>query len=890
MNTELPKQFEHKEAEGRIYKFWEDKNVFKAVVDKSKPPFCVVIPPPNVTGILHMGHVLDNLAQDVMVRWHRMRGYATLWVPGTDHAGIATQNVVERQLRKEGKSRFDFGREEFVKLVWKWKEEHGSIIINQLKRLGCSCDWSRERFTMDEGLSRAVRKAFVTFYKRGLIYQGNRMINWCPRCGTALANDEVEHENQKSNLWHLRYPLVEGTDADGKDYIIVATTRPETMLGDTAVAVNPDDERYKNLIGKKIMLPLVNREIPIIADEFVDPAFGTGLVKVTPAHDPNDYQMGQTHNLETITVIDADGTMTPDTGKYAGMDRFEARKVIVADLDALGFLEKIEPYTHAVGTCYRCKTAIEPRISLQWFVKTATLAEKAKKVVVDGKLPITPDSEKHDYYNWLDNIQDWCISRQLWWGHRIPIFYCDDCGEVICEMEDPTKCPKCGGNHLHQDEDVLDTWFSSQLWPFSTLGWPDNTEELNFWYPNSWLMSGRDIIFFWDVKMIWSGLELMGDIPFKALALHGLARDEKGRKLSKSLGNSPDPLGLFDQYGTDAIRASIAQRFPLGRQDIRLDDRIFQEGRAFITKLWNAARLIMMQLDGKALKLEPSNTARTKIEDKWIISRLSAAIKAHDEMLNNSDFSHAFETLTNFLWNEFCDWYLELIKPRLKNNDMAALQTALRCLRTAFKLLHPYIPFVTEELYQQQNALGVSDPNDTSDCLALATWPKAEDFPVDIEAEKTLNMMFTLIKGVRELRHFLQLPPKQALDVKLTFSDEVSEKRFGISKEATQTIGIIDPLSYLAKSDEVPAHHVPCNFDGGIAYIKLPEELDLNALKEKVEKKLQELDRGLMIANKQLSNQDFVSGAPEAVVEETRRKASEYQAAIVKLEEFKARI
>ncbi len=887
VETTIATQFDHRQVEGRIYEMWEREQVFRAEVDPAKKPFCVVIPPPNVTGILHMGHVLDNVPQDIMTRWHRMRGFAALWVPGTDHAGIATQNVVERQLRKEGTSARDIGREAFVERVWQWREKHGNIIIQQLKRLGCSCDWSRERFTMDEQLSKAVITAFVTYYERGLIYKGKRMINWCPRCGTALANDEVEHESKRSSLWYLRYPLVEGADAQGNNYIVVATTRPETMLGDTAVAVNPQDERFRGLIGKNVMLPLQDRPIPIIGDAFVDPSFGTGLVKVTPAHDPNDYQMGQNHDLPMVAVIGNDGRMTEAAGKYAGMDRFEARTQIVKDLEELGLLEKIEPYMHAVGHCYRCSTVIEPLVSEQWFVRMKPLAEKAAQAVKDGRITIVPDSEKHDYFHWMENIQDWCISRQLWWGHRIPVYYCDDCGEIMVRMEAPSSC-RCGSSRIRQDEDVLDTWFSSQLWPFSTLGWPEETEALKFWYPNSWLMSGRDILFFWDARMIMAGLELLGSVPFRRLALHGLARDGQGRKLSKSLGNSPDPLNLFDEYGTDAIRASIVQRYPMGRQDIRLNERVYQEGRAFVTKLWNAFRLVLMQCEG-GMVFDSGKLKLERAEDSWIVSRLGQVIEAHDRLLAENDFAHSFEVLTSFFWNEYCDWYLELAKPRFRaGGDEAreALSVALHCQRTLLKLFQPYVPFVTEELWQTLRKLGVRDEASGDEgCLAKAAWPEPERFPGSSETEHSIEIMMSLVRSVREIRHNLQIPPKQELGVKLHFIRSEDRALFGKVREAAEFLGVVAPLGYHEGTD-VPAKHVPSRIKGGIAYIALPESLDVAGLLGRMEKKRAGLEKSLEGAEKQLANEAFVSSAPAEIVAETRGKREEYAAAIERLLEF----
>lgn len=888
----IPKQFDYSEAETRIYQMWEEQQVFQGKVDSSLTPFCVVIPPPNVTGILHMGHVLDNVPQDIMTRWHRMRGFAAVWIPGTDHAGIATQNVVKRQLDKEGISAADIGREAFVARVWEWREKHGDIIVNQLKRLGCSCDWSRERFTMDEQLSKAVITAFLHYYERGLIYKGTRMINWCPCCKTALADDEVEHQTRNSHLWHLRYPIVDENGQPTSEVVVVATTRPETMLGDTGVAVNPDDDRYKGLIGKQLLLPLQNRLIPVVADGFVDPAFGTGAVKVTPAHDPNDYQIGMTHGLAQEVVIGLDGCMTVAAGPhYSGLDRFEARKRVVEDLEALNFVEKIEPYTHSVGQCYRCSSVVEPTVSEQWFVKMKPLAEKAKQVVLDGKLKIVPDSEKHDYYSWMDNIQDWCISRQLWWGHRIPVYYCDDCKLVMAKAVAPSQCDRCSSKNITQDPDVLDTWFSSQLWPFSTLGWPDKTEELSFWYPNSWLMSGRDILPFWDARMITSGLELLGEIPFHTLVLHGLAMDEQGRKLSKSLGNSPDPLELFDKHGTDAIRAAIIQRYPMGRQDIRLNDTVYQEGRAFVTKVWNAFRLLMINLQDQSLIFDSHSLDLSALEDRWIVSRLNVAIREHDQLLAENDFSHALEAISRFFWNEYCDWYLEIIKPRMRSEGEqrnSALSIAFHCMQTLIKLLHPYVPFVTEEMWQLMRQGKIQDSVSSDQdrpCLALEPWPQFSEQLICGDCESAMQSMMSLVRGIRDVRHNLNLSPKQDLTVKVQFYDPGQADSFGRYQMLAGQLAVVSSFSKYDQS-QPPKQHAPFNFAGGIGYVELPADLDLASLKKRLEGKVKKLEQGLAGAEVRLNNSEFISSAPPAVVEESRAKAQEYSQSIGKLREF----
>jgi valyl-tRNA synthetase len=892
---EMPKQFLHQEAEKRISRLWDELKVSRGTVDRSKKPFCVVIPPPNVTGILHMGHVLDNVPQDVMTRWHRMRGFAAVWIPGTDHAGIATQNVVKRQLEKEGIKMRDIGREEFLKRVWEFKEKHGSIIIEQLKRLGCSCDWDRERFTMDEGLMKAVLTAFVQLFDKGLVYRGTRMVNWCTVCQTALADDEVEHSTHGSHLWHLRYPLADAAGKATDQVLVVATTRPETMLGDTAVAVHPDDSRYSAIVGKKVLLPIQNRLIPVIADPFVDPKFGTGVVKITPAHDPNDYQAALKHNLPLEVVIGDDGTMTEAAGKpYAGLERYQARKKVVSDLEALGAVEKIEKHSHAVGECYRCKSILEPKVSEQWFVKMRPLAEKAKQAVLDGRLQIIPESEKHDYFHWMDTIQDWCISRQLWWGHRIPIFYCNSCSHVMASIEAPSSCEKCQSSKLRQDEDVLDTWFSSQLWPFSTLGWPDKTEELEFWYPNNWLMSGRDILFFWDARMIMSGLELMGEVPFRTLALHGLVRDAQGRKLSKSLGNSPDPLGLFDQYGTDAVRVAIALHYPMGRQDTKLHPDIFTLGQSLVIKLWNATRLLLSNLGGEKVSVNAGALALTELEDRWIVSRLGEVIRVHDDYLNKSDLVHAVGAVKSFFWDDYCDWYLEIIKSRLwagGESKRKALEVALMCQQTIIKLLHPYMPFVTEELWQTLRAQGVADSGVGGDArsIALSSWPDSAMYRKDDAAETQIGMMASLVRGVRDVKQNLDISLKTGLAAKLSFTTTASKSHFEPVRAVTQTMGAITDFSEYAEKSP-PAGFVPFAFDGGVGYLQIPSDIDVKSITGKLSARIEKLQKSLAGIERNLSNQDFIKNAPPELVEETKGKARDLNESIAKLDEFRRSI
>lgn len=889
---EMPTQYQHQDVEKKISQFWDERKVSKGTVDRSKKPFCVVIPPPNVTGILHMGHMLDNIPQDVMTRWHRMRGFAAVWIPGTDHAGIATQNVVKKQLEKEGIKMRDLGRAEFVKRVWEFKHKHGSIIIDQLKRLGCSCDWDRERFTMDEGLVKAVLTAFVQLFNKGMIYRGTRMVNWCTVCQTALADDEVEHSTHSSHIWHLKYPLLDASGNATSECIIVATTRPETMLGDTAVAVHPEDARYTELVGKKVLLPLQNRAIPIIADSFVDPKFGTGAVKLTPAHDPNDYQAALRHNLPLEVVIGDDGTMTQAAGAaYAGLKRAEARKQVVADLEAAGALDKIEKHSHAVGECYRCKSVLEPKVSEQWFVKMRPLAEKAKQAVIDGRIQIIPESEKRDYFHWMDTIQDWCISRQLWWGHRIPVYYCDSCNHTTAAIEAPSKCEKCSSTALRQDEDVLDTWFSAQLWPFSTLGWPEKTPELEFWFPNSWLMSGRDILFFWDARMIMSALELLGDVPFKTLVLHGLVRDAQGRKLSKSLGNSPDPLKLFDQYGTDAVRLAIALNYPIGRQDTKLHEEIYKTGQAFVIKLWNATRLLLTNLEGGIAAVDPAKLVVPDLEDRWIISRLGEVIQQHDSYLHKNDIVHALSSVKSFFLDDYCDWYLEIIKSSLRAGGEAKktkLQIALTCQVAMLKLLHLYAPFVTEELWQILQREGVIAPaqDGNEESLVLSSWPDAAQYRYDDTAERQIGTMISIVRAVREVRQSLDISPKTPLAAKLVYVASDARANFEPVNGVTQLMGALSGVTEHAEST-APKGFVPFKFQGGVGYVEIPAEIDASVSIGKLTARIEKFNKILQGIERNLSNQDFVSNAPPEVVEENRGKAQELKESISKLDEFR---
>lgn len=885
----LPKFFDFKNEEDKIYKLWEENQVFKGVIDKTKEPFCVVIPPPNVTGILHMGHVLDNTAQDIMVRWHRMRGFAALWVPGTDHAGIATQNIVERELKKEGLTKYDLGREKFLEKVWEWKAEKGGKIINQLKRLGASCDWSRLRFTMDEGLTKAVRKAFVTYYKKGLIYRGEKMINWCPRCKTALANDEVEHQERKGNLWHLKYPIADSKGNPTDEYIVVATTRPETMLGDMAVAVNPKDERYFNLHGKKVLLPVKNRLIPIICDEFVDKEFGTGLVKVTPAHDPNDYEMGLKHGLEVEKVIGEDGKMTSCAGEFEGMTREEARDAVVKKMQELGLVEKIEDYKHSVGECYKCHTIIEPYVSLQWFLDMQDLAKEVKKIVEDEKIKVTPESEKNDFYTWLDNIRDWCISRQLWWGHRIPVFYCEDCGEIMCEEEDVTECTKCKSHNIKQDPDVLDTWFSSQLWPFSTLGWPEETADLKFWFPTSWLICGRDIIFFWGARMMTASHSLMHEVPFKKLVLHGLVRDSQGRKMSKSLGNYVDPIEIFDKYGVDAVRASVLPRYPLGRQDCKIGERNYEEGQSLITKLWNATKLVLMSLSEDKFVYNSKELKLKEAEDRWIVSRLREIIIEHDKYLAESNFARAFSTVNQFFFSDYCDWYLEIIKQRLRGSE----ETKKRVLEVVFfieknilKLFHPYIPFITESLWQNFKRLGVIDTAHAEKedmFITTSKWPEVSEFEKDSAAESIISIVQGAVGALRNFKQTLNLPLKMEFNLTLKVLDKNLEKYFLDFKDKISALINVSKINFL-KEDTLDASFIPLAFDGGICYVEKPSELDIEDVKAKLTSKIEKLNKQKLGLEAKLGNESFVKNAPEELVASEQKNLAELKESVEKLE------
>ena len=866
--SELPKTYDPKAVEDKLYKFWVDSGFFHAEVNPDKKPYTIVIPPPNVTGQLHMGHAFDETLQDILIRTKRMQGYEALWMPGTDHAGIATQIKVEENLRKEeGLTRYDLGREEFLKRVWAWKDKFGNRIISQLKKLGTSCDWDRERFTMDEGCSKAVREVFVNLYNKGLIYKGHRIINWCPHCATALSDAEVEYETQPGKLWHIRYPL-----ADGSGELVVATTRPETFMGDTGVAVNPNDERYKHLIGKTCILPIMNREIPIFGDEYVDMEFGTGCVKVTPCHDPNDFEMGQRHNLEQILVFNEDATVNANGGKYEGMDRYECRKAVVKDLEEGGWLVKIEDHEHNVGTCYRCGTTVEPMTSAQWFVKMAPLAKPAMDVVNEGKTKFVPDRFSKTYLRWMENVHDWCISRQLWWGHRIPAFYCDDCGEMTVSKTDVCTCPKCGSKNIRQEEDVLDTWFSSALWPFSTLGWPDKTKELDYFYPTSTLVTGYDIIFFWVARMIFSGVEHMGETPFKTVYIHGLVRDAQGRKMSKSLGNGIDPLEVIDQYGADALRFTLATGNSPGN-DMRFSDERVQASRNFCNKIWNASRFIQMNLTidkNKAVEL-PSDLA---IEDKWIISKFNTLVADVTRNIDQYELGLAAAKLNDFIWENFCDWYIEIAKTRLQTGDENVQKVLCYVLSGAMQLLHPFMPFITETIWQ---ALPHEGPS-----VMVSKWPEYDEklnFSVE---EAQMESLMDAVRAIRNRRAEMNVPPSKKAKVLI-----LTEKKDTFSAGA----GFFPKLAYASEIeliDAVPADAAKmASVVTGDAQLYMPmgDLIDFEAERARLGKEKKKVEDDIAFVMKKLNNPKFVDKAPENVVAAEREKADKLREHLAKLEE-----
>lgn len=862
----LDKTYEPAQAENRLYKKWMDNGYFRADPKSKKSPFTIVIPPPNVTGQLHMGHALDETLQDILIRFKRMQGFSTLWVPGTDHAGIATQIKVEENLRvNEGITRYDLGREKFLEKVWDWKDKYGSRIINQLKKLGSSCDWSRERFTMDEGCSKAVREVFVRLYEKGLIYKGNRIINWCPKCTTALSDAEVEYEEQAGNFWYIKYP-VKGEN----EFLTIATTRPETMLGDTAVAVNPEDSRFSHLIGKILILPLVGREIPVIADDYVDKEFGTGAVKITPAHDPNDFEVGLRHNLEQIKVLNDDATINFNGGKYEGLDRYECRKQIVEDLDKQGFMIKIEPHSHNVGTCYRCSTTVEPITSDQWFVKMKPLAKDAIRVVEDGTIKFVPSRFSKTYLNWMENIHDWCISRQLWWGHRIPAFYCEKCGKMIVSREDIVSC-QCGGT-MKQEDDVLDTWFSSALWPFSTLGWPEQTEDLAYYYPTSVLVTGYDIIFFWVARMIFSGMEHMGREPFKHVFIHGLVRDSQGRKMSKSLGNGIDPLEIIDKFGADALRFTLASGNSPGN-DMRFYMERVESSRNFANKLWNAARFVMMNTgDVEQIKLPENPT----LEDRWIISKFNTLIKEATENLEKFDIGIALGKIYDFIWDVYCDWYIELSKPRLYDENCSsredAKNTLCYVLSGVLKLLHPFMPFVTEEIYC---ALPVLEES-----IMISAWPVFDDSLVFENEEKQMEIICDAIRGIRNIRAEMNIPPsKKATLIVVTKNEDLFKKGEGFFIKLAYASEVI----VKTQKDEKCVNAVTVVVDGAELFLPTDELIDKEKELARLNKEKENIVSEIKRVEGKLSNQGFLAKAPEKLVEEEKAKKAKYQEMLEKV-------
>jgi len=873
MIRELPKVYDPQQVENRIYEMWEKGGYFCAKKDVNKKPFTIVMPPPNVTGQLHMGHAMDATLQDTLIRFKRMQGYNALWVPGTDHAGIATQIKVEEELRtKEGLSRHDLGREKFLERVWDWKHKYGNRIVEQQKKLGASCDWSRARFTMDEGCSKAVREVFVSLYEKGLIYKGSRIVNWCPHCVTALSDAEVEYVDKPGNLWHLKYPIF---GEEGR-YVIVATTRPETMLGDTGVAVNPNDARYQDLIGKKCLLPLVNREIPIVADEYVDLEFGTGCVKMTPAHDPNDFEVGLRHNLEMIRVLDDSGKVNELGGKYCGMDRYEARKAILSDLQSLNLLEKIEDHQHNVGTCYRCGNDVEPIISAQWFVKMKPLAEEAIRSVKAGETKFVPERFTKNYMNWMENLHDWCISRQLWWGHQIPVWYCADCGHMTCTREDATVCSKCGSSHIERDPDVLDTWFSSALWPFSTLGWPENTDDLNYFYPTDVLVTGYDIITFWVSRMIVSGLEHMHKAPFHTVLIHGLVRDDKGRKMSKSLGNGIDPLEMIEKFGCDALRMNMVTGNSPGN-DMRFYVERCEAMRNFANKLWNASRYVLMNLEDSAINQLPDVNS-LEIADKWVLSKLNTLIAEVTENMDKYELGVAIQKIYDYIWDTYCDWYIELTKARLYADDVQRKQTAIQVLvyvlDQILRLLHPFMPFITEEIWQ-------SIPHEGT-ALIAAEWPVYQQSLAFTAEENQMESVMNAIRAIRNRRTEMNVPPskKAALYIYAAKSQIFKE-----GEGFLQRLAYADEVSLLASEPEKLDGMVTITTPDAKLYIPMGQLVDIEKELARIEKELDNNRKFLASLEAKLSNEKFVSRAPEAVVNAEREKAQKTRDLIAQLEQ-----
>ena len=863
MAKELEKNYNPSEIEQKLYDKWEEKKYFHAEVNRDKKPFTIVMPPPNITGQLHMGHALDNTMQDIIIRYKRMAGFEALWLPGTDHASIATEAKIVEKMREEGVSKEDLGRDGFLERAWEWKKQYGGRIVSQLKKIGSSCDWDRERFTMDDGCNKAVKEVFINLYNKGQIYRGERIINWCPKCLTSISDAEVEYEDQAGHFWHLRYQL-----SDGSGYINLATTRPETLLGDTAVAVNPNDERYKDMIGKTVILPIVHREIPIVADDYVEMEFGTGVVKITPAHDPNDFEVGLRHSLEVINVMTDDAKITEDYPQYAGMDRYEARKAIVKDLEAEGALVKIEDYSHNVGTCYRCHTTVEPRVSKQWFAKMEELAKPAIEAVKNGDTKFVPPHFDKTYYHWLENIRDWCISRQLWWGHRIPAFYCDDCGEMVVTKDERAVCPKCG-KEMRQDPDTLDTWFSSALWPFSTLGWPDNTEEMDYFYPTNTLVTGYDIIFFWVIRMVFSGLEHTGKTPFDTVLIHGLVRDSLGRKMSKSLGNGIDPLEVIEKYGADALRFTLITGNAPGN-DMRFYYERVEASRNFANKVWNASRFIMMNMpEGGIAKVDESTLTNA---DKWILSKANDLVKDVTENLEKYELGIAAAKLYDFIWEEFCDWYIEMVKPRLYSDDNttkdAALYTLQEVLVTALKLLHPYMPFVTEEIF--------TTLQDKEESIMVSEWPVyTEDRCYKVE-EESVEVIKEAVRNIRNIRSEMNVPPSKKALVYVVSENEKIRNIFEDGKVFFQTLSYSNDVIVQNDKTGIADDAVSTVIPEATIYIPFAELVDVEKEIERLKKEQEKLTKELARVNGMLANPNFVNKAPEAKINEEKEKQAKY--------------
>ena len=890
MAKELAKTYDPQEMEDRLYQKWEEKKYFHAEVDRSKKPFTIVMPPPNITGQLHMGHAFDSTMQDILIRFKRMQGYNALWQPGTDHASIATEVKIIETLKQQGIDKHDLGREKFLERAWEWKKEYGGRISKQLRKMGSSCDWDRERFTMDEGCNRAVTEVFCKLHEKGLIYKGARIINWCPVCNTSISDAEVEYEEQQGHFWHIKYPLVdENGQPSTTEFLEFATTRPETMLGDTAVAINPEDERYTYLKGRQVWLPLVNKAIPVVEDSYVDMEFGTGVVKITPAHDPNDFEVGKRHDLPVINIMNDDATINQNGGKFEGMDRYEARKAIVKELDEMGLLVRIEDYSHNVGTHDRCKTTVEPLVKQQWFVKMDELIKPAAEAVKSGEIKLIPERMEKTYFNWTDNIRDWCISRQLWWGHRIPAYYCDDCGEVVVAAKEPTVCPKCGKNHFTQDPDTLDTWFSSALWPFSTLGWPDKTEELDYFYPTDVLVTGYDIIFFWVIRMIFSGYEQMGAKPFHTVLFHGLIRDSQGRKMSKSLGNGIDPLEIIEKYGADALRFTLITGNAPGN-DMRFYYERVEASRNFANKIWNASRFIMMNLDGK--KTTSIEEAKLLPVDKWILCKLNKVIKEVTENMESFELGIAVQKVYDFIWDELCDWYIEMVKPRLYNSDdtdsrNAALATLQTVLVDSLKLLHPYMPFVTEEIYcTLADMVGGLD----AESIMISEWPKYRTEWEFLKEEKEIELMKEAVRGIRNVKAEMNVPPSRKANIYIVSENAEVRSAFENGKLFFGALANAAEVFVQENKEGIDDDAVSVMIPNASVYIPFAELVDIEQERARLLKEESRLEGELKRVNGMLSNEKFISKAPQAKIAEEKEKLAKYMQMMEQVKERLAQL